>query len=111
MNEDATRMPGPGNALPRRRLLLKYTGFVFVASAVVLGASWFLASWIVWREQRQLVAEAQVLRVRTASDRIRNFLQDTEGRLRFLVSAPWLAHFAERERLFRGIVSTRFTRS
>lgn len=99
MNEDATRMPGPGNALPRRRLLLKYTGFVFVASAVVLGASWFLASWIVWREQRQLVAEAQVLRVRTASDRIRNFLQDTEGRLRFLVSAPWLARDDEERRI------------
>jgi len=92
-------MPEKANALPRRRLLLKYTGFVFVASAVVLGASWFLASWMVWREQRQLVAEAQVLRVRTASERIRNFLQDTEGRLRFVVSAPWLARDDEERRI------------
>lgn len=92
-------MPATGKPLPRRRLLLRYTGFVFVASAAVLGASWFLASWIVWREQRQLVAEAQVLRLRTASERIRNFLQETEGRLRFLVSAPWLARDDEERRI------------
>lgn len=84
---------------PRRRLLFKYSAFVFLAAAVVLVASWLVASWVVWREQRRLIADAQVLRVRMASERIRNFLQDTEGRLRFLVTAPWLARDDEDRRI------------
>lgn len=80
-------------------MLFKYSAFVFLAAAVVLVASWLVASWVVWREQHRLVADAQILRVRMASERIRNFLQDTEGRLRFLVTAPWLARDDEDRRI------------
>ena len=97
MNGETAR--AAGTTPPRRKLLLKYTAFVFFAAAAVLVASWIAASWIAWREQRQLVSDAQVLRVRMASERIRHFLQDTEGRLRFLVSAPWLARDDEDRRI------------
>lgn len=84
---------------PWRRLTVRWAFAVFVVSGIALVGQGVLLAWLTWKEERRLIAEVQLARVKGATDQIRSFSQTIEDRLGWLLATPWLARSDEERRI------------
>lgn len=97
MTGDDGSTAGPGRL--RWRLSFKYAFLVSLVTGMVLLGHGAVSAWVLWDEQRRMIAEVQMRHAAAAEAQIRAFMRDIETRLEWLVATPWLIREDEERRI------------